>query len=202
MKKLPILLALVSGSFISFSQNNNDIIPPAPIEESKFSFGVKGGFGHSFIIPYTKTMFMPSWDAGLSVVYSPFAHFGFGLDAVYSEEGNKLGDSEGSYVNNLHYIRVPLKAIYFFRPYEADFRPKISLAPTVGFLTNSKDQPAYHTVDLGASATLGFNYRLVRAIWLSVDATYYQGLMDAETGNSETDLNGNARLDIGLNFGF
>lgn len=202
MKKLTLLLALVSGSFMSQAQNNNDIIPPKPIEESKFSFGVKGGFGHSFIIPYSNYQFMPSWNAGLSAVYSPFVHWGFGLDVAYSEEGMKLQDSEGTSEISLNYLRLPLKGIYFFRPYEADFRPKIALAPTFGFLLNGSDHPAYTTFDFGGSATLGFNYRLVRAIWLSVDATYYQSVTDHLIGNGVNDLNGNARLDIGLNFGF
>jgi len=202
MKKLSLLLALVSGAFASFSQNNNTIIPPAPIEESKFSFGVQGGFGHSFIMPYQNYKFMPSWNAGISAVYSPFVHLGFGVDVLYSEEGAKFSSSDVSYSTHLNYIRVPVKVIYFFREYEKDFRPKVSLAPTVGFLTNSKEQPAYNKVDFGASTSVGFNYRLVRAIWLSVDATYYQGLIDNLNGNTENDLNGNARLNLGINFGF
>ena len=202
MKKLTLLLALVSGSLASFAQNNNDKIPPAPIEESKFSLGVKGGFGHSFLIPYNNYKFMPSWDAGLSAVYSPYVHFGFGLDATYSEEGSKLEMSDYTNTIDLNYVRIAPKAIYFFRAYEMDFRPKISLAPTVGFLTNSADAEGFKKVDFGASASVGFNYRLVRAIWLSVDASYYQGLIDSYEPNNETDLNGNARLDVGLNFGF
>ncbi|PBQ33786.1 hypothetical protein CNR22_19020 [Sphingobacteriaceae bacterium] len=202
MKKLTLLLALVSGSLASFAQNNNDIIPPAPIEESKFSLGVKGGFGHAFLIPYGNYKFMPSWDAGLSAVYSPYVHFGFGLDATYSTEGSKLQNSDYTSTIDLNYIRLAPKAIYFFRSYEMDFRPKISLAPTVGFLTNSADAKGFNKTDFGASASLGFNYRLVRAIWLSVDASYYQGLIDTYPSNGVTDLNGNARLDVGFNFGF
>jgi len=202
MKKLSVLLALVAGSFLSFSQNNNSIIPPAPIEESKFSFGFTGGFGHSFIAPYENYKFMPSWNAGISTVYSPFVHFGMGMDVFYSEEGMKYGDAEGEHDISLNYIRVPFKAIYFFRPYEKDFRPKISIAPTVGFLVNGNDKPQYNTFDFGASAAVGFNYRLVRAIWLNVDAVYYQGFIDNIDGNGVTDLNGNVRLNMGLSFGF
>lgn len=202
MKKIALLIALASGSLISFAQNNNDVIPPAPIEESKFSFGVKGGFGHSFIMPYSNYKFMPSWNAGISAVYSPFVHWGYGLDVLYSQEGSKLGNSDFEYSTTLNYIRIPVKAIYFFRKYEMDFRPRISLAPTVGFLTNGSDHPSFNTVDFGAAAAIGFNYRIARAVWISVEGTYYQGLIDAQTGNDETDLNGNARLDVGLNFGF
>lgn len=202
MKKLAFLLAILSGSLGTFSQNNNDKIPPPPIEESKFSFGVKGAFGHSFIMPYQHYKFMPSWNAGLSAVYSPFVHWGYGLDVLYSQEGSKVMISDVNYSTTLKYIRVPLKVIYFFRRYEADFRPKVAIGPTVGFLTNSADQVSFHTVDFGVSASLGFNYRIARAIWISADAAYYQGLIDAEMSNDQTDLNGNIRLEVGLNFGF
>jgi len=193
---------LASAVLLSVAQNNNTIIPPEPIEESEFSFGVKGGFGHSFITPYSNYRFMPSWNAGISAVYSPFVHWGYGIDVIYSEEGAKFEDGEQTLETSLKYIRIPVKAIYFFRPYEADFRPKLALAPTVGFLTNHSDQPDYNTFDFGFSGTLGFNYRLVRAIWLSVDATWYQGLIDQYDYNNIKDFNGNARLDLGLHFGF
>ncbi|MEO6306132.1 MAG: outer membrane beta-barrel protein [Bacteroidia bacterium] len=202
MKKLVLIFAFISGAFVSFSQSNLNKIPSDPIEESKFSFGIKGGFGHSFIVPYKNTEFMPSWDAGLSAVYSPFVHWGFGLDAIYSAEGAKFTSVENSYVTNLNYVRIPVKVIYFFNEYKNDFRPKVAIGPTVGFLTNAKDNPGFTKTDFGANASLGFNYRLLRAVWLSVDGTYYQGLIDSYTLNNENDLNGNVRLDVGINIGF
>lgn len=201
MKKFVVILAIATVSLRSFSQNNT-IIPEKPIEESKFSFGIKGGFGHSFLIPYKGNVFMPSWDAGLSAVYSPFMHWGFGLDAVYSAEGVKFENSETTSITNLNYVRVPLKAIYFFNKYENDFRPKVAIGPTIGFLTNSKDNPGFNKTDLGGNVSAGFNYRLLRAVWLSVDANYFQGFTDVYKANSETDLNGNIRLDVGINIGF
>ncbi|MBL7911293.1 MAG: PorT family protein [Bacteroidia bacterium] len=202
MKKLTLVLAIVTGSMASFSQNNNSIIPPDPIEQSKFSFGVTGGFGHSFLIPYSKPSFMPSWNAGLSAIFSPFVHCGFGIDALYSTEGVKFNNPEYTSVTHLNYVRVPLKVIYFFREYEKDFRPKVAIGPTIGFLTNSSENPGFNKTDLGANASLGFNYRLLRAVWLNMDASYYQGFIDAYKGNAVKDLNGNARLNVGLSFGF
>jgi hypothetical protein len=42
---------------------------------------------------------------------------------------------------------------------------------------------------------------VARAVWLTVDAGYYHGLMDVYPGG-DNNMNGNARLDIGMNFGF
>src|SRR3954465_13603514 len=132
MKKLTLLLALTTAS-IGFAQTNNDKIPAEPIEQSKFSIGIKGAFGHSFIEPYQHYTFMSSWNAGLSAVYAPKEHWGIGLDVVYSGEGSKLQVGDDATTVQLDYLRIPIKAVYFFRRYEDDFRPKISLAPTLGF---------------------------------------------------------------------
>ena len=202
MKKLTLILAFVTGSMVSFSQNNNSIIPPDPIEQSKFSVGVIGGFGHSFLVPYSNPAFMPSWNVGLSAIFSPFEHAAFGIDALYSAEGVKFNNAEYSSVTQLNYVRIPVKAIYFFRDYKHDFRPKFAIGPTIGFLANASDNPGFNNIDLGANASLGFNYRLLRAVWLNMDASYYQGFTDVYNGNTETDLNGNARLNVGLSFGF
>ncbi len=203
MKKLSILLAFVSASVIAYSQSNNTIIPPDPIKQSKFTVGVKGAYGHSFLMPYSKPAFMPSWDAGVSAIFSPFEHLGFGFDATYSTEGVKFETPEYTSETNLNYVRLePMKVIYFFRDYEKDFRPKISIAPDLGFLVNGNDNSTYNTFDIGAKGTIGFNYRLLRAVWLNVDGSYYQGLRDVYTANNEKDLNGNVRLNLGLSFGF
>ena len=202
MKKIVILLAFVSASVISYSQNNNSIIPPQPIEQSKFSIGVKGAFGHSFLMPYSNPSFMPSWDAGISAIYSPFEHLGFGIEGTYSREGVKFETPEYTSETELNYVRVPVKLIYFFRDYEKDFRPKVAIGPTIGFLTNKGENAGYNKTDIGANASLGFNYRLLRAVWLNLDASYYQGLTDVYKSNNEKDLNGNVRLNLGLSFGF
>ncbi|MBL7921796.1 MAG: PorT family protein [Bacteroidia bacterium] len=202
MKKITILLAFVLTAVISYSQNNNSIIPPKPIEQSKFSIGVKGAFGHSFLMPYSNPSFMPSWDAGMSAIYSPFEHLGFGIDGTYSREGVKFETPEYTSETELNYVRVPVKVIYFFRDYEKDFRPKVAIGPTIGFLTNKGENAGYNKTDIGANASLGFNYRLLRAVWLNLDASYYQGLTDVYKSNNEKDLNGNVRLNLGLSFGF
>ncbi|MES2515836.1 MAG: outer membrane beta-barrel protein [Bacteroidota bacterium] len=206
MKTLAFTIALF-GSTIAFSQSNNEKIPSEPIKPSSFSIGLKGGFGHSFMMPYSNYAFNSSWDAGISATYAPWKHFGVGLDALYSREGGAFTYGGGEFPTEirtvtLDYVRIPVKAIYFFRSYEHDFRPKISVGPTVGFLTNDQNNTKANFLDVGANATLGFNYRIARAIWVNADASYYQGLTDIYDTNTENDYNGNVRLDIGISLGF
>lgn len=206
MKKVSLLLSALLFSVAFYSQNNNTKVPSEPIRQSNISLGVKGGFGHSFIAPYRNFGFNPSWNAGLSALLSPWAHWGLGMDVVWSSEGatfiDKSDDIKRKYQTEQDYIRVPIKAIYFFHTYERDFRPKVSFGPTVGFLVSESKSAGTRNFDAGATLTAGFNYRLIRAVWLTVDATYYQGLVDTYTGNAENDLNGNMRLDLGVSFGF
>ena len=209
MKHVFATIDLVACSLSAYSQgNNNKIDPPAPIEQSKFSIGVKGGFGHSFMMPYENFIFCPSWDAGVSGIYAPGKHWGLGVDVLYSMEGAKFeymdpetGKGYDRQVT-LDYIRIPVKAIYFFRDYTKDFRPKVSLGPSLGILVGEVNSRNASSIDLGGKLTAGFNYRIARAIWINVDASYYQGFMDIYSSNSENDLNGNVRLDAGINFGF
>jgi len=208
MKTLTLVIALAATSLAGYSQNNNQVAPPDPIEQSHFSLGVKGGFGHSTIMPYKNNTFCPSWDAGITAVYSPWQHWGIEADLAWSEEGinYKLRNPETNthYTSQVYldYIRIPIKAVYFFRSYDKDFRPKVQLGPTLGFLANQVNSSGAASFDLGANATLGFNYRIARAVWINVDATYYQGFLDTYAHNTDTDLNANWRLDAGVCVGF
>jgi hypothetical protein len=202
MKKISLLFSSFCVSLSVFSQTNNDIVPSEPIRQSKFSLGIKGGVGHSFIAPYKNYAFNTSSNLGLSAVVSPWANWGIGLDAVFSSEGATYKSSDVEFAQQLDYIRIPLKAIYFFRNYEHDFRPKVTLGPSLGILINEKNSFDASMLDLGANASIGFNYRLIRAVWLNADVNYYQGFTDVYTNNSVKDLNGNIRLDLGVSFGF
>lgn len=209
MKTIITTIALFASVFTAYSQdNNNRIDPPTPITQSKFSIGLKGGFGHSFMMPYRNYIFSPSWDAGISAIYAPGTHWGLGVDALYSAEGAKfefLDPETGKGYDRqvrLNYIRIPVKAIYFFRDYEKDFRPKVALGPSLGILIGEANSTNASSIDIGGKFTAGFNYRVARAVWINVDASYYQGFTDVYGSNSGNDLNGNVRLDAGINFGF
>ncbi len=110
-----------------------------------FSIGPIAGFGHAWLTNYNSVdvRFNPSWNAGLSFIYSTKKNFGFGADAKYSTEGNKINyigigpnDAPVTVIRTLHlnYIRVPLKFIYFFGKHGNVVRPKIYAGPSFGFL--------------------------------------------------------------------
>ena len=175
-----------------------------------FSIGPTVGANHSFLFPY-KSDFYPTWTVGLATIYSPGEHWGIGGDVRFSKEGSKTSSeitSRGSTekVSNeieLDYLRVPLRGIYFFGDIEDDFRPKITVGPSFGFLVDEKntmDAPA-NKFDFGANGSLGFNYRLARDFWLNVDANYYQGLLRVRDVSFDKEVNGSVGLQVGVLFG-
>lgn len=203
MKKIVLSVTLFTTS-ISFAQNNNNLDPPVPVKQSVFSLGAQGGFGHSYLTNFSNKKFQPSWDAGIVAIYSPGVHWGVELDVRYSAEGVKVENVETKRDHSvyLRYIRIPLKATYFFRKYEDDFRPKISLGPEIGFLNEEVNSMGANTFDFGLNGSIGFHYRLVRAIWFTADVNYYQGFIDTYDVTQANELNGDVRLDLGLSFGF
>lgn len=196
MKKVIIAIFILSG--LSYTA----------IAQSKFSLGPNAGVGHSWISNTEGAKFKLAANAGLSLVYSATEHFGIGLDAKYSFEGVK-GSSMELGANNsldLNYFRLPLKAIYFFNGYGNAFRPKIFAGPSFGFLTSAKfgdtdvkDQ--FNSSDVGITAGLGFNYRLVKNTWFNADLNYLHGLSNLNKNSAETNHNRNIGINVGVNFG-
>jgi len=174
--------------------------------QSKFSLGVVGGASHSYVSTYENNRFNPCWNAGIRAVYGPGEHWAMSMDVLYSREGyyqNRLRG--GTTFSNLDYIRVTDRATYFFRPYTVNFRPKVSLGPSVGFLVDqeSPNGEEARPVDFGMQGSLGFNVRLVKEVWLNFDAAYYQGLVDVyKRPAGGHDLNGRMGVDLGVTFGF
>lgn len=113
------------------------------------------------------------------------------------------------------YLRLTPKAYYFFGQYGDNVRPKVYLGPSVGVKLAedhyTNDNQVYYdgampvttpdmfrTVDLGAEAGVGANFKVARHIWFNVDASYYHGLTYA---TKMDDMNRNAKLNLGLMFG-
>ena len=189
MKKVLMVLLISAG--IGFSAQ----------AQSKFSFGPTVGLGSTTLSSVNNTKFKLGADAGFSLVYSAVEHFGVGMDVKYSIEGAKwTPDNEWT----LNYIRIPLKAIYFFGKYGSNLRPKIYAGPSFGFLTTSKinnvdvkDQTT--GVDIALLAGAGLNYRMIKNTWLNTDISYTNGLKEVSpTGNNQ---NRSLKLNIGINFG-
>lgn len=190
MKKLLLLAGLCLFGLRGISQN--------------FSVGPVIGAQHTFITPYSNWNFNPEWTAGLSLTYSSMQHWGYGLDVRYSREGSRITNSEGSEVHTLYeYIRVPLKAMYFFNEYGKSIRPKVTLGPSIGILVNGNDvDPRVNKLDAGANVSAGANFRLGTDIWLTTDVNYYQGFTKINPSISTTEWNSNLGINVGVTFGF
>jgi outer membrane protein W len=204
MKKLIAGIALVTLGKVSTAQN--------------VSFGPVVGVGHSWITGVENTKFKPSVNIGGTLVYSFVPHWGIGGDIRFSFlEGvkTKVESGNNKVVTNLNatYLRIPLKAFYFFGEYGDRLRPKLYIGPSVGFFlggnqkikttagnnsntikTDSKDY--LKSIDFGFVAGGGINYRLQKSTWLNVDLVYNNGLIDISEGNSY-----NASRNLGISAG-
>jgi hypothetical protein len=203
MKKLMMIPIFVFGCAVGFAQNINKEDDDIGKEQSRWSFGPTVGFGHTYITPYAEN-FYPHWNAGMTLTYGPIEWWGFGTEVLYSIEGGRHYHSEGEqHTTRQHYLRVPLKAMAFFRDYEDDFRPKLSFGPSFGFLLGTDDSEDLDTenFDVGLNGTVGFNYRLNPGTWLNVDLGYYHGLSDVRKGNGVQDYNRHLGVNVGLAFG-
>ena len=200
------------------------IVTVCSVRAQKFkqnvSFGPIVGLGHSWVSGLEGDKeFKLSPSAGVTMVYSAGAHWGFGFDVKFSREGVKqeqpflAGSSEATL--NAHYIRMPFKAMYFFGQLGDKVRPKIMAGPSLGFLVGGKQKlEANHetiaevkskdivnTFDIGVNSGLGLNMRLTRNTWLNTDVTYYHGLRDIRKNGDFDWKNRNIAWNVGVAFG-
>lgn len=211
MKKL----ILISGVLFSLLISRQEVHAQ---NQSVLSLGPVIGFGHSGVsnVSGMSSEFRSSFLIGFTATYSTQTHWGYGADILYSLEGGKYSSSISDYRSTLGYIRVPLRAGYYFNETGARFRPKITLGPTLGFIAhaqeelqalnitikNNLDKSEIRNFDLGLEGAVGFNYSLSDQMWLTVDIGYYQGLLDVyKAANSGNNLNNNLRLKAGVTFG-
>jgi hypothetical protein len=180
-----------------------------------FSLGPSVGFQDTWVTndlnADNKIVFHPGWNAGASFVYSTESHWGIGADLKYSMEGVSIKTESLDVTSdwNLSYLRLPIRAIYFFGDYGDAVRPKVFAGPTMGLLLASKldgidEKDGTNGFDFGLHAGAGINFRLAEAIWLNTDITYTQGLIDVDQENEISDgnnLNGNVGVNVGVLFG-
>ncbi len=195
MKKSFLFGCFLLASVLTFAQD----LP----KTSKFSIGPSVGFGHSYLTPFN-CEFFPTWSAGIISVYAPIKWFGLGVDVRYSSEGSRTKIQEGgTRTTTLNYIRVPVKAMFFFGDVDDDLRPKVTVGPSFGFLVSETDpyDAKVWPFDAGINASLGFNYRLKEAVWLNTDINFYQGLTDVRRESGVQERNANIGLNLGIAFG-
>lgn len=186
----------------------------AATAQKKVSLGPIVSLGGSAITGTYTAKFKPSGAIGASMVYSSSKHFGIGLDAKYSFEGEKYNTSGITGTANLNYVRIPLKAIYFFNSHNEKIKPKVFAGPSFGFLvggkeriqaegikTVTKSQDRYKSFDAGMAAGGGLNYKLKEDTWLGADLSYYRGLTNILPGNSESANNHNLAINVSVLFG-
>ena len=186
--------------------------------QDNLSLGPTAGFGHNWMSHSNNSKYQPAGNLGLSLVYSPESHWGFGTDLKWSIEGGKTSSTNSTTTTRLDYIRIPVKAIYFFGDYGDQLRPKLTIGPSIGFLIGGKSELETNTagvktivetrakefarpVDLGIATSVGFNYRLVDRTWLNFDINYYHGLTDVVESPQIKQQNRNIGINLGVTFG-
>jgi len=195
------------------------------VNAQRTSIGITAGAGTAWLSDTDEDVtFNPAWNAGGTLVYSTETHWGFGVDVKYSREGVRFTyPGSGSYNGQTmstkvgsDYIRVPLRAIYFFNKNDKAFRPNISVGPSLGFLTGgeirqydgdknvlsrSKVKDSFEAFDFGLQGTVGASFMLSDGLWLSGDIVYYQGLIAQNKNGANNMLNSNLGINLGLRIG-
>jgi len=187
------------------------------------SLGPVAGFGHSWVSNMTGTAnFKASPNLGVGMIYSKDPHWGWGAELDVSHEGYKMDMGVNTVAVNPVYLRLPLRAYYFFGPVSSSVRPKVYLGPSFGFkvdevqymngnkmansdvmaTTYNMNSDMFNSFDIGMNAGAGINVKLMRATWLNMDLGYNLGFLDAvNDAANNTNLNQNLRFNAGLLFG-
>lgn len=214
IKTIPIIAGCLLLVFTANAQNSGI---KAPATASNFSIGFKGGPQFSSFSRFGPINTRIGWNAGLTMTYSAWEHWGFGGDVLYTRTGGYYSvvrpGIDTRHTVRTDYVRFVPKVTYFFMGLEDRFRPKIFIGPNFGVLTMAVDKnrgidlyDEFQPVEIGVTGGIGFNYRVASAIWLTFDAEYLYGfnrINDVDTydpNNLHTNsLSGAVGLAFGLN---
>lgn len=194
------------------------MIGSSALAQDNLSLGGTAGFGHTWLSNSTNAHYQPAGNLGLTLIYSTESNWGFGADLKWSIEGGKTSTTNFTNTTRLDYLRIPLKAMYFFGERGNAFRPKLTVGPSVGFLiggnnkattisgdtkttVETKASEFAKSVDIGVAASAGFNYRLVDRTWLNADLNYYHGISDVIENPNIEQRNRNIGINVGVTFG-
>jgi outer membrane protein W len=179
-------------------------------QSQNLTIGPKFGANVSTLTGVDDADFNTGLAAGVFLLYSTNVKLGIGLDAFYSEEGTdtKILDEE---INlRLNYMRLNIPVSFFFRDIGDEFRPKVFIGPTLGFLMSAEVENGssvdvkdfYNSMDIGALVGLGFNNRITEKTWLNIDASYKYGFIEVrETAVGDAQNNHGITISIGIGFG-
>jgi hypothetical protein len=164
----------------------------------------------------TKATFNASF--GLGGEYGFNNHFGVGIDALYSLQGQRYVLNNIEFNQKVNYIKVP---VYF--TYNSDASKPISfvgkIGPQVSFLTDAKlsnkngdkiqvnDKDRYNTVTFGGVAEAGAQYKIARQMYLTTLVRFDYDFTNAEDdtfsgytpGRAKT-YNSTIGLEVGLKY--
>ncbi|WP_259015797.1 porin family protein [Emticicia fluvialis] len=192
--RLFLLGALLTMSFTGFAQTT-------------LSWGPKVGVNFTTYNPKVETFDMLTGvNAGLFLNYAK-NHWGVMAEAAYSQMGTKVNN--GSNLERLHYIQVPVSGVYYFGEYGDAVRPKLFIGPYVGFLASATDNngkklsngmDVRNDVDFGGQVGAGFNFRIKNQVWLNSDVRYMHGFTDVTKEPSTTFRNTGVAINVGVSF--
>lgn len=199
MKNLFLTLALCLGTAGIFAQQSLSMGPVVGLNFAKVS-----DFGN------VDTEFRTGLALGGQLTYSTIYNWGIGGALLYSQEGVTANFAGEKSTLSLTYLRIPLKGFIFFGDNEGSFRPKIFFGPSFAFLLDANAEVGreevgvkddYNPFDVGVTAGLGFNARIVRSTWFNFDAGYTHGLLDVAQ-NGDDGGNRVFTVTAGVAFGF
>jgi len=186
-------LSVKGNPQFSFLQNKDD--------NNNSNYSTKGTFNASF---------------GLGGEYGFNNHFGVGIDALYSLQGQRYVLNNIEFNQKVNYIKVP---VYF--TYNSDASKPISfvgkIGPQVSFLTDAKlsnkngdkiqvnDKDRYNTVTFGGVAEAGAQYKIASQMYLTTLVRFDYDFTNAEDDTFSGYPAGRAKTynsTIGLEVGF
>ena len=194
MKKLFVFtVGLFSMAYITASAQT-DATPNKPVPGGALLLGPVVGFGNSWVDNMPgNVMFKASGYAGISLIKMEGRHWGWGGQIDLSSEGYSVDDYGSIQTVKPLYLRVPLRAYYFFNRPSSWVRPNLYLGPSFGLklgetytVSNAyydnyvaHNSSMFRTFDAGVNGGAGLNLRLARKMWLNLDLGFYQGFVDA-----------------------
>lgn len=159
----------------------------------------------------------PGLSAGVGFMYSDISHFGFAIDLLYSQRGNRLrytspvAREPETIVNRINYLELPLTARYFLN-LSGNFRPNLFLgavpalrlnARTIasgnGVTYNNDATGSTRSADLGLTAGFQLNWRAGDRQRFTVDGRYTHGITNVSTVANDVR---NQMITIGLGYNF
>jgi hypothetical protein len=179
------------------------------VSAQTLSVGPMVGVNLSTITAAPNTQYLAGISVGGFGNYSINSHFGINAKLLYNQLGSAYtynGD-----INRLHYIQLPVSAVYFFGDEGQQFRPKVYAGLYVASLLKATHKsgdevlatdgtPMYNKLDVGGVLGLGFNYRIKSRTWLNVDAGYNAGFSDLTNNPIDKYHNKAFSLNVGVSF--